>query len=163
MSSPVPPSSVVADRLLDYAKATSGVAVNQACLDQYQELKLKKQHKYVIYKLNPNMTEIIVDKSSKDTDYETFLGDLPGDEPRWAVYDFEYSKGDAGKRNKLVFYSWCAPPESKVLKTLSLRLPSYRVGTPTAPRLSRRWCTPHRGTPCERLWSASLLKFRART
>ncbi|KAG8942721.1 cofilin [Tulasnella sp. 424] len=86
--------------------ATSGVAVNQACLDQYQELKLKKQHKYVIYKLNPNMTEIIVDKSSKDTDYETFLGDLPVDEPRWAVYDFEYSKGDAGKRNKLVFYSW---------------------------------------------------------
>ncbi|KAG8979734.1 cofilin, partial [Tulasnella sp. 427] len=86
--------------------ATSGVAVNPACLSTYNELKLKKQHRYIIYQLNQGMTEIVVGKTSTDKDYEAFLADLPPDEPRFAVYDFEFQKEGGGQRNKLVFYSW---------------------------------------------------------
>lgn len=85
----------------------SGVAVNSICLDTFQRLKLKKDLKYIIFSLNKDNTEIVVHKESAESDYDKFLEDLPDDEPRWAVYDFEYEAEGGGKRNKLVFFSWC--------------------------------------------------------
>lgn len=104
-------SSVKVDCVLDHTQASSGVSVDQNCLAVYNDLKLKKMYKYVTYKLNPGFTQIVVDKTSEDKDYESFLADLPQDEPRWAVYDFEFTKEGAGVRNKLLFYSWCASYE----------------------------------------------------
>jgi cofilin len=52
------------------------------------------------------LTEIVVEKASNSQSYEDFLADLPEAECRWAVYDFEYEKEGAGKRKKIVFYSW---------------------------------------------------------
>ncbi|MFF2127109.1 actin-binding ADF family protein [Streptomyces olivochromogenes] len=92
---------------------TSGVAVNDGCLQEYQALKLKKTHKYVIFNLNRDNTEIVVEKVSSSTKYDDFLADLPETECRWAVYDFEFVKEGAGKRNKLTFASW-APDTAKV-------------------------------------------------
>lgn len=73
-------------------------------------MKLKKTSKYIIFGIAPDNKEIIVLKTSKETDYEKFIEDLPEAEPRWAVYDFEYEKEEGGKRNKLVFYSWYVFP-----------------------------------------------------
>ena len=84
----------------------SGVAVNPVCLDTFQELKLKKKHKYIIYTLNKEFTEIVVEKQSSDQSYDTFIADLPETECRFAVYDFEFEKEGAGKRNKLCFFAW---------------------------------------------------------
>jgi len=84
---------------------SSGVAVNHNCITTYQELKLKKQLKFIIYSLNDTKTEVIVLNTSQSSDYEEFLAALPETECRWAVYDFEYDNGE-GKRNRLLFYSW---------------------------------------------------------
>ncbi|KAG8987022.1 cofilin [Tulasnella sp. JGI-2019a] len=92
---------------------SSGVGVNTECLEKYQELKLKKTHKYIIFGLNNTNTEVVVVKTSDDKDYEVFLKDLPEAECRWAIYDFEYEKEGAGKRNKLTFYSW-SPDDAKI-------------------------------------------------
>jgi len=83
----------------------SGVNVNPSCLTAYQELKLGKKHTYIIYGLSKDHSEIIVQKTSSSTEYDDFLVDLPETECVWAVYDFEYEKGEA-KRNKIIFYSW---------------------------------------------------------
>jgi cofilin len=64
-----------------------------------------------VYKISSDNTEIIVEKKSSDPDYETFLGDLPESECRYAVYDVEYESSEGGKRNKLCFYNWCACTE----------------------------------------------------
>ena len=69
-------------------------------------MKLGKRHKYIIFNLNKDFTEIVVEKSSSSTDYDEFMLDLPEDQCRWAVYDLEFEKEGAGKRNKLVFISW---------------------------------------------------------
>jgi len=87
-----------------YLKA-SGVAVNDSCLSEYQALKLRKRYKYIIYNINKENTEIVVEKTSTAGDYDVFLNDLPDAECRWAVYDFEFEK-EGGKRNKICFYSW---------------------------------------------------------
>ena len=72
----------------------------------FQELKLGKKHKYIVYKINDSKTEIVVEKTSTNKDYDTFLADLPEDSPRFAIYDFEFEKEGAGTRNKISFVAW---------------------------------------------------------
>jgi len=92
---------------------SSGIAANPECLTVFQELKLGKKHKYIIFKINKEKTEIVVEKTSTATDYDEFLADLPETECRWAVYDLEFEKEEGGRRNKIVFYSW-SPDSAKV-------------------------------------------------
>jgi cofilin len=66
----------------------------------------KTNKKYIIFALNPKLTEIVVEKVSEDPSYEEFLGSLPENEPRYAVYDANYEAEDGGQRNKLVFVAW---------------------------------------------------------
>lgn len=80
--------------------------VNQECLEQFQALKLGKKVKYIIYTLSPDNTEIVVSKTSESANHDDFLAELPAAECRYAIYDFEYQKGDEGKRNKICFITW---------------------------------------------------------
>lgn len=55
--------------------------------------------KYIVYKLSDDKKHIVVEKSSSDTAYDTFVGDLPETECRYAIYDFEYEvSASEGKR-----------------------------------------------------------------
>ncbi|GME91028.1 unnamed protein product [[Candida] boidinii] len=88
----------------------SGVQVSDEALQAFYELKLgtkKENLKFVIYKLSDDKTKIIVEKTSSDTSYDSFLENLPEDDCRYATYDFSYeiSAGE-GKRSKMVFYAW---------------------------------------------------------
>lgn len=85
--------------------------MNQDCLEQFQALKLGKKIRYIIYTLSPDNTEIVVAKTNESTNYDDFLAELPAAECRYAVYDFEYQKGDEGKRNKIVFVTWYVPAD----------------------------------------------------
>jgi len=91
----------------------SGVGVNSKCLDDFQALKLKKTSKYIIFGLSKDLKEVVVEKTSTDQEYENFLVDLPENECRWAIYDFEFEKEGGGKRNKIVFISW-SPDDAKI-------------------------------------------------
>ncbi|THH31229.1 hypothetical protein EUX98_g2947 [Antrodiella citrinella] len=93
--------------------ASSGVGLSNECTQIYNDLKLGKKHKYIIYNLNKDVTEIVVEKTSASTSYDDFIADLPEKECRWAVYDFEFEREDGGKRNKLVFIAW-SPDDAKV-------------------------------------------------
>lgn len=86
---------------------SNSVAVSDEALKAFNDLKLGKKYKYVIYKLNDNKTEIVVDKTSTDDSYDAFLEEFPENDCKYAVYDFEYeiSAGE-GKRSKIVFYQW---------------------------------------------------------
>lgn len=77
------------------------------CVTTYQQLKLGKKFKYILFTLNDALSEIVVDKTSDASSYEVFVADMPKDQCRWAVYDFEFEK--EGKRNKLCFILWCVP------------------------------------------------------
>lgn len=79
------------------------------------ELKLRKKFRYIIYKLNDDNTSIVIEKKVESCDnYESFLGELPEDDCRYAVYDFEFEKSPGeGMRNKICFIVW-VPDTSKV-------------------------------------------------
>lgn len=73
----------------------------------FNDLKLGKKYKYVIYRLSDDKTSIIVDSTSTDASYDNFLEQLPENDCKYAVYDFEYEiSASEGKRSKIVFYQW---------------------------------------------------------
>ena len=91
----------------------SGVGVEDDCINKFQELKLGKSLRYIIYQLNSNNTAVVVEKSAAaNASYEQFVAELPKDDCRYAVYDFEFDL-EGGKRNKILFILW-APDSARV-------------------------------------------------
>ncbi|KAI9814023.1 MAG: cofilin [Pycnora praestabilis] len=90
----------------------------QATISTFNELKLGKSIKYIIYKLSDDYKEVVLEETSSDPDYEVFYQKLrdakskdkrgkEGPGPRYAVYDFEYElEGGEGKRSKIAFIAW---------------------------------------------------------
>jgi cofilin len=92
----------------------SGVGVSPACVEEFQSLKLKQTHRYIIYQLNKTNSEIIVDRTSESEEWDDFLADLPESEPRYAVCHFKFEKDDGtGVASKLVFVSW-SPDNARI-------------------------------------------------
>jgi cofilin len=59
--------------------------------------------------LNDNNTSVVVDKVAGPTaTYQEFVKELPANDCRYAVFDFEFEAkdGDGGKRNKILFILW---------------------------------------------------------
>ena len=84
----------------------AGIGLNDEVTATFNDFKLNHKYKYVIFRMNPEMTEVIVEKTGeKDKTYEDFVNDLPAKEARYAVYDLEYETPD-GLRNKIIFYLW---------------------------------------------------------
>ncbi|CDR41392.1 CYFA0S07e01530g1_1 [Cyberlindnera fabianii] len=97
----------------------SGVVVADESLKAFNDLKLGKKYKFVLYELNSTKTEIVVKETSTSDDYDEFLGKLPENDALYAVYDFEYElQAGEGKRSKIVFFAWSpdtAPIKSKMV------------------------------------------------
>ncbi|KAL2017810.1 hypothetical protein VTK56DRAFT_1673 [Thermocarpiscus australiensis] len=105
----------------------SGATVNAECVTAYNDLKLNKKYKYVIFKLSDDNKEIVVDSTSEDgPEYEDFREKLInaksksktgaiGKGPRYAVYDVEYQLASGeGTRNKITFLAW-SPDDAGVM------------------------------------------------
>ncbi|EME81776.1 uncharacterized protein MYCFIDRAFT_211452 [Pseudocercospora fijiensis CIRAD86] len=98
--------------------ASSGVSVAPECITAFNELKLGKKTKWIIYKISDDWKEIVVEETSEDPDYSKFRQKLidaksknkRGEEGiggRYAVFDVEYdAEGGDGKRSKITFISW---------------------------------------------------------
>jgi cofilin len=97
----------------------SGATVNQECVTAYNDLKLNKKYKYIIFKLSDDNKEIVVESTSEDgPEYEDFRNKLISAEvktktgavskgPRYAVYDIQYELASGeGIRNKITFIAW---------------------------------------------------------
>merc|ERR1712100_250227 len=92
----------------------SGVKVNDDCVEKYNQLKLSKDIRFVIFKITDGNDEIVVEQTgAKDATYADFVGKLPADDSRYAVFDFEYEQ-EGGLRNKILFVVWA--PDTAELK-----------------------------------------------
>lgn len=67
-------------------------------MKQFNELKLGKSLKWVIYKISDDKKSILVDETSSEDNYEAFREKLIAAGPRYAVYDIAYEVPGAGKR-----------------------------------------------------------------
>lgn len=75
------------------------VGLSAECVPAFEDLKLGKKTKFVIYKLSDDKKSVEVEKKGDDADYDAFLAHFPEDDCRYAIYDFEYTlPGGEGKR-----------------------------------------------------------------
>lgn len=111
------------------------VSVASECITKYNELKLGKEIKYIIYKLSDDYKEIVVEDYSSDKDWDTFRNKLlnakasyknkEGKGPRYAVYDFQWDLA-SGEGTRCVSLS----------STLSSRCGTGKTDIATGTRLS---------------------------
>ena len=75
--------------------------MSDECITKFNEMKLGKSIKYIIYKLSDDYKQIVVEEASSDGDWEVFreklvnakskgMGGKEVRGPRYAVYDFNY-------------------------------------------------------------------------
>lgn len=96
------------------ANAASGMAVNDECKLKFLELKAKRTYRYIIYKIEEKQKQVVVDKVGDPANgYDDFTANLPADECRYAVYDFDFVTEENCQKSRIFFIAWC-PDISRV-------------------------------------------------
>ncbi|WP_331751090.1 actin depolymerization factor/cofilin-like domain-containing protein (plasmid) [Streptomyces globisporus] len=100
---------------------SSGTAVEDSVVQEFQELKTKKTVNTVFYRLSDDLTTIAPDAKGTWT-HDELLDKLPKDEPRFVVYDLTYTK-EGAQQSKIALISWC--PEGTEIKQRMVHSSSY--------------------------------------
>jgi cofilin len=101
----------------EQANAASGVAVADECVARFQELRTARAHRFVVFKVDDSQQRVVVDKvGDRDAGFGDLTASLPADDCRYAVYDHDFTVGDAtaaagggvgeAPRSKIFFVSW---------------------------------------------------------
>jgi cofilin len=106
------------ERLVDKNRPISGVALilPEACVNLYQDMKLRKKHKFIIYKVGEETIEAETIGNKTDT-LESFKKALPFSDCRFGLYDHEYQSSDGRPQSKIYMIVWLpssATPYSKM-------------------------------------------------
>ncbi|KAL9320666.1 hypothetical protein ACSQ67_012505 [Phaseolus vulgaris] len=100
--------------VITMANAASGMAVHDDCKLRFLELKAKRTHRFIVYKIEEQQKQVIVEKLGEPNQgYEDFASSLPADECRYAVYDFEYMTEGNVPKSRIFFIAW-SPDTARV-------------------------------------------------
>ncbi|CAG9310155.1 unnamed protein product [Blepharisma stoltei] len=109
--------------------------VDDACVVAYNRLKLTKDIKFVTYKVEGQSNVIVERVGELESTYQDFVHSLPQNEPRFAVYDFDYTADDGITSKKIVFIHWS--PDNSTVKNKMIYASSKE-------NLKRRFAGIHR-------------------
>lgn len=83
------------------------MAVHDDCKLKFLELKTKRTHRFIVYKIEEKQKQVIVEKFGDPAQtYEDFTACLPADECRYAVYDFDFMSKDNVPKSRIFFIAW---------------------------------------------------------
>ncbi|KAL1367894.1 hypothetical protein AAHE18_02G081800 [Arachis hypogaea] len=88
--------------------AAFGMAVHDDCKLRFLEFKTKKTHRFIVFKIEENQKQVIVEKLGESAQgYEDFAACLLPNECRYTIYDFEFlTEGNVPKSR--IFFIACA-------------------------------------------------------
>lgn len=96
------------------AHAASGVRMSDECKLKFMELKRRKTYRYIIFKIDAKVQEIVVEKTgSPDESYDAFSSSLPEDDPRFGVFDLDFVTDENVSKSKIFFIAW-SPDTARV-------------------------------------------------
>ncbi|KAM7271786.1 hypothetical protein ACFE04_031000 [Oxalis oulophora] len=88
------------------------MAVHDDCKLRFMELKTKRTHRFIVYKIEDK--QVVVDKLGEPSEtYEDFTAHLPADECRYAVFDYDFLTAENVPKSRIFFIAW-SPDTSKV-------------------------------------------------
>lgn len=83
------------------------MAVHDECKLKFLELKSKRSHRFIVYKIEEKLKQVIVEKVGEPAlTYEDFIASLPADECRYAIYDFDFVTEENCQKSKIIFIAW---------------------------------------------------------
>ncbi|XP_073309019.1 actin-depolymerizing factor 7-like [Primulina huaijiensis] len=89
------------------ANAASGIAVNDECKLRFLELKAKRNHRYLVFKIDDTVQQVTLEKiGSHDETHQDFTESLPADECRYAVFDYDFTTDENIHKSKIFFVAW---------------------------------------------------------
>ncbi|KAM7264571.1 hypothetical protein ACFE04_002254 [Oxalis oulophora] len=90
------------------------MAVDDACKLTFLELKAKRAHRFIVFKIEEKQKQVIVEKSGQpELTYDDFTASLPADECRYAVFDFDYFTDENVPKSRIFFLAW-SPDTARV-------------------------------------------------
>ncbi|KAJ8538372.1 hypothetical protein K7X08_014912 [Anisodus acutangulus] len=96
------------------ANAVSGMAVHDDCKLRFLELKAKRTHRFIVFKIEEKQKQVVVEKVGEPTEsYEDFAANLPENECRYAVYDFDFVTAENCQKSRIIFIAW-SPDTARV-------------------------------------------------
>lgn len=94
--------------------ASSGMGVDENSKNTFMELKQKKVHRYVIFKVDEKKREVVVEKTGGPAEsYDDFAASLPENDCRYAVFDFDFVTSENCQKSKIFFIAW-SPSTSRI-------------------------------------------------
>lgn len=98
----------------------AGIKIDNACIEQFEQLNKKSAISWIIYRLSDDLTKVEIEKlgTHQEAHLESMLAQLPEESPRWVAFHFNYNVGADGKRTKTVLLNWCpskAPIKQKMV------------------------------------------------
>ncbi|KAL1540160.1 Actin-depolymerizing factor 10, variant 2 [Salvia divinorum] len=98
----------------EQANSASGIAVDDACKLNFLELKAKRNFRYIVFKLDDGLQQVVVEKAGgQDETLIDLNNSLPADDCRYAVYDYDFTTDENCRKSKIFFIAW-SPETSKV-------------------------------------------------
>jgi len=105
----------------------SGVKVAAETVQAYDDMKLKKKHRYAMFHIDDGQVKVLtmVEKDaskSQEEEYQDFLQALPGDIGRYCIVDLAVPQKNGAVKDKLFIITWCpdnASTKSNILYTTS--------------------------------------------
>ncbi|CAM0957850.1 unnamed protein product [Alopecurus aequalis] len=89
------------------ANAASGMAVDDECKLRFLELKAKRTHRFIIYKIDDKKKMVVVEKVGEPTlNYDDFAASLPANECRYAIFDYDFVTEENCQKSKIFFVAW---------------------------------------------------------
>ncbi|XLR00717.1 hypothetical protein S83_066915 [Arachis hypogaea] len=83
------------------------MAVHDDCKLRFLELKTKRTHRFIVFKIEENQKQVIVEKLGEPAQgYEDFAACLPHNECRYAIYDFEFLTEGNVPKSRIFFIAW---------------------------------------------------------
>ncbi|OIT21764.1 actin-depolymerizing factor 10-like [Nicotiana tabacum] len=96
------------------ANSASGIAVSDECKLKFLELKAKRDHRYIVFKIDDSGHQVVVEKVGRnDETHEDFANNLPPNECRYAVFDYDFTTNENVQKSKIFFVAW-APETARV-------------------------------------------------
>ena len=90
------------------------MGVADECKNVFLELKRKKVHRYIVFKIDEKAKQVVVDKTGGPAEnYDDFTASLPDDDCRYAVFDFDFVTSENCQKSKIFFISW-SPDASRI-------------------------------------------------
>merc|ERR1719240_1098452 len=86
---------------------SSGVQVDQECISEFEQMKIRSKYQYIIYKITDDKKSIMIEcKGDKGASFDEFKSKLPDGDCRYAVLDVEINTKSGAVANKLIFVAW---------------------------------------------------------